>query len=174
MDKENIINQLEETHQKLFNWLENHPEEKWMNGPEGKWTTGQHMLHLVNSCKLLNKALGYPKFLIKYKFGVSNREGRNYEAVAKRYDERLAESQEKAKAFNKDLATPSIKEKKHLISSLQIQNKKLQYKTRKLKDRHLDTLLLPHPLMGRMTLREIIMWTDHHTKHHLSILENKY
>ncbi len=174
MDKENIIQRLEETHQKLIQWLENHSDDQWMKGPEGKWTTGQHILHLDISSKLLNKALGYPKFLIKYKFGTNNRDPRTYETVAKRYDERLAESQEKAKAFNKDLKIPEIKDKKHLMSSLQIQSKKLQYKTRKLKEKHLDTLLLPHPLLGRMTLREIIMWTDHHVKHHLSILENNY
>lgn len=174
MEKIEIIELLETKHQELFTWLENHPDEKWLMGPEGKWTAGQHVLHLVNSIKLLNKALSYPNFLLKYKFGVSNRESRSYIEVAKRYDQRLLENQERAKAFNKDLEKPLLKEKKHLKNTLQIQNKKLQYKTNKLKGKHLETLLLPHPLMGKMTLKEIIMWTAHHTEHHLSILKNKY
>ena len=57
---------------------------------------------------------------------------------------------------------------------LQIQNKKLQYKTKRLKDKHLDKLLIPHPLMGKMTLREIIMWTAYHTDHHNQILKASY
>lgn len=174
MEKIDIIEALESQHQKLFDWLENHPNEKWILGPENKWTTGQHILHLVNSGKMLNKALSYPKFLLRRKFGTSNRDSRSYSEVAKRYEERLSENQEKAKTFNQHLKTPSLKERKHVISALQIQNKKLQYKTKKLKDKHLDTLLLPHPLMGRMTLREIIMWSAHHTEHHLTLLKNKY
>ncbi len=174
MDQENIVKRLETEHQRLLNWLENHPDEKWTQGPEGKWTTGQHILHLVTSIKMLNKALKMPKFLLKSKFGTSNRPSRSYDEVTKRYQERLIENKEGARTFNQDLKTPSLDDKKHLMSSLQILNKKLQYKTNKLKDKHLDTLLLPHPLMGRMTLREIIMWTAHHTEHHFTTLENKY
>lgn len=174
MNKKNIVEVLESSHHDLFEWLENHPVEKWVLGPKGKWSTGQHILHLVESSRLLNKALSYPKFLIKYKYGTCNRPSRNYEEVAKRYEQRLSENLERAEKFNRDLAKTSIKERQRIIDSLQILNKKLQYKTDKLKDVHLDTLLLPHPLMGKMTLREIIMWTAHHTEHHLNILKKNY
>lgn len=174
MDRQIIAETLEEKHQELFDWLHTTDDEIWTKGPENRWTTGQHMLHLVQSMRLLNKALRYPKFLIRYKFGTSNRPSRTYEEVAKRYEERLAENQEKAKKFNSQLRVPAPKEKSELIQDLQILNKKLQYKTRKLKDKHLDKLLLPHPLMGRMTLREIIMWTAHHTDHHVEILKKDY
>lgn len=174
MNKENIVEILESRHLDLFEWLNNHPEEKWVLGPKGKWSTGQHILHLAQSSRLLNTALSYPKFLIKYKYGTSNRPSRNYEEVAKRYEQRLSENLERAEKFNKGLNEVSIKERRRVIDSLQILNKKLQYKTGKLKDKHLDTLLLPHPLMGKMTLREIIMWTAHHTEHHLNILKKNY
>ena len=174
MNKETIIKTLEEKHHELFEWLDTNGEGKWDQGPKEKWTVGQHILHLVISLKMLNKALSYPKFLIKYKFGVSNRPSRSYSEVAKRYDEKLSKNQERAKEFNKNLKTPSLKEQNRLTDILQIQNKKLQYKTTKLNDKYLDTLLLPHPLMGKMTLREIIMWTAHHTEHHAKILQQKY
>lgn len=174
MDRQSIAEILEEKHQELFDWLHATEDELWTQGPENRWTTGQHILHLVDSMRLLNKALRYPKFVIRYKFGTSNRPSRSYEEVAKRYEERLAENQERAKQFNSKLRTPEPKEKSELMQDLQILNKKLQYKTRKLKDKHLDKLLLPHPLMGRMTLREIIMWTAHHTDHHVEILKKDY
>lgn len=174
MDKKEIIAILEEKHTDLFDWLADQELENWERGPDGKWTSGQHVLHLVNSIKLLNKALRTPKFLLKRKFGVANRPVRDYEEVAKRYDDRLAENLERSRAFNQGLKVPSQKEKERLISLLQIQSKKLQYKTEKWSDKNLDTLLLPHPLMGRMIVREIIMWTAHHTAHHTSILKENY
>jgi len=174
MKKQQIIEVLEEKHKELFLWLENHPYQKWMDGPHQKWTTGQHILHLENSAKLLNKALSMPKFLLKYKFGTSNRTSRTYEEVAKKYNERLAENQEKTKKFNQDLKTPDIEKKYQHISKLQILNKKLQYKTNKISNKNLDTLVIPHPLMGKMTIREIIMWTAYHTEHHTETLKKYY
>ena len=55
MEKEAITSLLEEKHQQLFNWLENQPEDTFKEGPEGKWTTGQHIVHLVDSIKQVNK-----------------------------------------------------------------------------------------------------------------------
>lgn len=174
MKKDGIINMLENEHQKLFDWLDKQPNNNWEKGPEEKWTTGQHILHLVDAIKKLNNALSLPKFLLKSKFGVSNRELRPYTAVVKRYQEKLALNKEKAKTYNTGMKIPLLKEKKHLIQTLNVQNKKLQYKTNKWKDTHLDTLILPHPLMGKMPIREIIMWTAHHTAHHTETLTENY
>lgn len=174
MKKDDIIILLEDKHQQLFDWLAEQPEETWENGPQEKWTTGQHILHLVDSIKKLNHAMSYPKFLLKYKFGTSNRALRSYDEVTKRYQEKLALNQEKAKAFNSGLKSPTIQQKKQLLTTLQVQNKKLQHKTRKWKDKDLDNLILPHPLMGKMPIREIVMWTAHHTEHHTKTLIDKH
>ena len=69
---------------------------------------------------------------------------------------------------------PTLKEKKRLITKLQIQQKKLQYKTKKISEKNLDSLVIPHPLMGKMTIREIIMWTVYHTEHHTKTLQKFY
>lgn len=174
MEKEKIVDLLEEKHSNLFKWLEEQPKENWEKGPVEKWSTSQHILHLVNSLQLLNKVLSYPKFLLKYKFGICNRKQRDYEAVVKNYQQKLLKNQEKAKIFNQRLKMPTLKERKRLIIKYQIQQKKLQYKTKKLDDKNLDTLLIPHPLMGKMTIREIIMWTAYHTEHHTETLKKNY
>ncbi|PQJ78156.1 DinB family protein [Polaribacter porphyrae] len=174
MDKLDISDLLEEKHQELFDWLEEQPLENWEKGPQNKWTTGQHILHLVNSLQLLNNALSYPKFLLKYKFGVCNRPNRDYKTVAKKYQEKLEKNQDRAKKFNQKLKVPILKERERLLTRFQIQQKKLQYKTKKISDKNLDTLLIPHPLMGKMTIREIIMWTAHHTQHHSETLKLLY
>ena len=67
MDKQSIADILEEKNQNLLTWLEKQDPEKWQKGPEGKWTTGQQALHLLQSIKPLNDALSMPKFLLRYK-----------------------------------------------------------------------------------------------------------
>ena len=155
MDKDEILDILETKHQELFSWLENQPQENWVLGPEKKWSTSQHIQHLADSLQLLNKALSYPRFFLKYKFGICNRESRDYNTIVK-------------------LNKPTLKEKKRLITKLQIQQKKLQYKTKKISEKNLDSLVIPHPIMGKMTIREIIMWTVYHTEHHTKTLQKFY
>jgi hypothetical protein len=174
MNKEEIVQMLENKHQELFDVLSNDLLYNWESGPENKWTVGQHVLHLLDSAKMLNKALSYPKFILKYKFGLANRATRDYLTVAKRYQDRLKENQDRARNFNKDLRVPTILEKENIILELKKQLSKLQKTTLKWKDKKLDTLLLPHPLMGRMIVREVIMWSGYHTEHHVNILNEQY
>jgi len=174
MDKKQIISLLEEKHQELFNWLIQQEGNYWEKGPEEKWTTGQHIQHLVDSIKKLNYALSIPSFILKMKFGTSNREVRSYNEVAERYKDKLIQFRDKAREFNQGVATPNQKNMLKLISTLKVQNKKLQSKTNKLSNHKLDNLILPHPLLGKMPLREIIMWTAYHTEHHTKDLIENY
>jgi len=175
MHKDDIITKLEEAHQDLHTWLAN-PEhqEKWITGPEGKWTTGQQALHLLQSIKPLNDALSMPKFLLKFKFGKANREVRDFETVVSRYNERLKDAQGKTYKGSRNMKVPKESDKDYILNRLQIENKKLQAKTLRWKDKDLDTYILPHPLMGKMPVREIIMWTAHHVNHHTQTLKEKY
>lgn len=174
MDKQSIADLLEDRNQKLLTWLEQQEPELWQKGPEGKWTIGQHALHLLQSIKPVNDALSMPKFLLRYKFGKANREVRDYETVVQRYQDRLKEAQGLTFRGSQNMKVPSLKEKTYILTRLQVENKKLQYKTRKMSDKNLDTLILPHPLMGKMPVREIIMWTAHHIEHHTKTLQEKY
>ncbi|MCI2227967.1 DinB family protein [Polaribacter sp. MSW13] len=174
MNKDAIASLLEEKYKELFLWMENQSIDIWEKGPEGKWTTGQQILHLVNSLQMLNNALSYPRFFLKYKFGTCNRAPRDYDTVVKNYQKKLSENKDRVRTFNQNLKTPTLTERKRLLTRLQIQQKKLQYKLKKTSDLNLDSLVIPHPLMGKMTIREIIMWTAHHTEHHTTILKNNY
>ncbi|MCL7763491.1 DinB family protein [Polaribacter sp. Z014] len=174
MEKEAIADLLEEKHKVLCKWLEEQPDDNWEKGPDGKWTVGQQILHLVNSLQLLNNALSYPRFFLKYKFGLCNREPRDYKTIVNNYHQKLLDSKDKVKTYNNKLKKPLLKDRERLLTRLQIQSKKLQFKIKKISDVNLDTLVIPHPLMGKMTIREIIMWTAYHTEHHTEILIMTY
>lgn len=175
MDKESIANLLDEKHQNLINWLENQDNEKWEEGPEGKWTQGQVALHLLQAIKPLNTALSLPKFFLRYKFGKTNREVRNYDTVINRYQERLKQVPEGATfGPSRNMKIPKLSDKQYLLTRLQMESKKLQYKTKKMSDKNLDNLVLPHPLMGKMPVREILMWTSYHVEHHTNQLISNY
>ncbi|MBP9196223.1 MAG: DinB family protein [Saprospiraceae bacterium] len=148
--------------------------EFWVTKPEGKWTAGQHVIHLVQSSKPLLKALQMPNFLLKWRFGKSNRPSRSYDEVVKRYKEKLALSQGVVGPFSLNMPASDFSEAKNWLTKLYQLNDGINKITLKLKDKDMDTILLPHPLMGKMTLREILMWNAYHTLHHLEVLKEKY
>ncbi|MBL86844.1 MAG: hypothetical protein CMO82_09340 [Winogradskyella sp.] len=171
MDKEEIANLIDAKHSELISWLEQQPNETWSQGPDGKWTQGQQGLHLLQSIIPLNNALSLPKFLIRYKFGKANRSVRDYDTIVNRYLERLKDAKGKTFKGSQNMKIPGIDEKQYILNRLQTESKKLQYKTKKISDKNLDKLILPHPLMGKMPIREIIMWTAYHVEHHTQILK---
>ena len=174
MNKEEIINALEDNHQTLLKWLENQEDDKWELGPSDKWTTGQQTLHLLQSISRLNMALSLPKFILRSKFGKANRKVRDYNFVVRRYHERLMEANGLTFGPSRNMKIPKIRDKSYLLDRIQTENKKLQYKTNKWSDKQLDSIVLPHPLMGKKPVREFIMWTAYHVEHHTKTLLENY
>lgn len=174
MDKELIADLLESKSHALLTFLEEQAPEKWLEGPPGKWTSGQQALHLLECLKPLNNALSMPKWLVQFKFGKYNGEIRDYDAIVQAYQKLLKENPDFKFKATQNMVSPSLKDKKYILSRLQVESKKLQYKTKRISDKNLDHLLLPHPLMGKIPVREIIMWTAYHIEHHTKILQETY
>ena len=175
MERDAIKELLEEKAGALFAYFENQEEEKWTEGPKNKWTSGQQVLHLLQSIKPLNTELSLPKFLLRTRYGTSNREARDYDTIVNRYHERLEMSKGITYGPSQNMKVPQLKEKEYLLNRLQTEYRKLEYKTvNKWSDKDLDDHILPHPLMGKMPVRELIMWTAYHTEHHLKTLQNNY
>jgi len=174
MNKLDIIDKLKSKHQDLYAWLDAHPNEKWVQGPDGKWTTGEHIVHLIQSLKALNQAFRVPKFFLKYKFGSNNRKNRSYDEVVEKYHEKLAANPGVVAPISRNMPIMTPTDKVDYIYQLEQQKLKLIIKFDRWTDKDIDTYLLPHPLLGRMTIREIVMWTAYHTEHHTKILKEKY
>lgn len=50
---------------------------------------------------------------------------------------------------------------------------KFEQRINKWSDKNLDMVLLPHPLLGKMMVRELLFFTHFHTEHHLKSLIKK-
>lgn len=173
MKKEEIISYLEKSYSDLHIWASNHDNIKFGAGPPGKWNTGQHLDHLIQTAGMITKGLKIPKFILRYKFGRPNRESRDLEKIRSRYLERLA-------SIPEGTPSPTIvrslthSDKELVMDELIKASDLLVMATNKWTEKQLDKNLLPHPLMGRMTIREILIWCGYHNYHHLKILKDKY
>ncbi|MES2882718.1 MAG: DinB family protein, partial [Bacteroidota bacterium] len=60
-----------------------------------------------------------------------------------------------------------------LLSKYQNQKQKLVSKIKNTSEKDLDLYILPHPLLGKITLREMLFFTVYHNEHHLNILKSR-
>ena len=67
----------------------------------------------------------------------------------------------------------NFEKKEELIKKYKEQKQKLIAKIEKQSENDLDVYILPHPLLGKVTLREMLFFTIHHNEHHLELLKNR-
>ncbi len=138
------------------------PEAQLHQADSGKWNAVQLMDHIRISVKPVRLALQLPKFILRI-FGTANRPSRTYEALVERYQGKLREGGRAPGRFvpSKQSASPGeiSKELIELVTGL---CKSLESFT----EPELDTYLLPHPLLGKLTLREMMYFTIYHVGHH--------
>lgn len=172
MEKQDIIKLLNAKNDALIQWLEMHGDKYWEYGPAGKWTTGQHIIHLVQGYQPLNKALNVPKLVLKMKFGKSNRNCRTYDKIKERYLQKLDENKNIISPFSQNMPDSFLSEKDNWIKRFSGENDKMiNIVIKKWNEKDLDNYVLPHPLMGKMPVRELLMWMAYHTEHHLDLIK---
>jgi Protein of unknown function (DUF1569) len=141
-------------------------EKDFLNSKDStKWSPGQIIDHIHRSVSPLSSGMSLPKWLIKAIFKKANRPSISYEEVVEKYLEVLKEG---GKASGRYIPKTFVK------SSTQIPlGKKLRKKVailakslNKYSEQELDMVAIPHPLMGLLTIREMMYFTIYHVQHH--------
>lgn len=110
-----------------------------------------------------------PKLGLKGMFGVSKRAELGYEGTIGAYREKLAAG---GGATGRYVPEPvSASKKAELLGELDEQGARLAKAMEKWDEVQLSKFLLPHPLLGKLTVREMMFFTVYHMEHHLNILQ---
>ena len=132
-----------------------------------KWDAGQQLDHIYRSVRAVANAVTKPKFALKWKFGKANRPSKTFEELVAKYTRGL---QSGFKAVGPFIPEPvNIEKRQDWCGKLMRDVSTIQKRISKYSETDLDTVILPHPAMGKMTMREIMYFTIHHVAHHLEI-----
>ena len=170
MLKQELTEILKKNFIELYDWIVVHDDAQFeVSNRPGKWTTGQHIDHLIRSTAPINKMFKLPKFVLKYKFGVNNRSERTFDETHQRYLKALENGMKSFGRFSPKEIKNSDKAQK--LSELKCQGKKFVANINKQSEENLSKYIVPHPAIGYLTLRELAYFTAFHTKHHHDILK---
>lgn len=133
-----------------------------------KWTAGQHFEHIYLSVSPLTKALNLPVFFLKLMFGKANRPSKDYDALVKKYLGKLGIGGAASGRFIPKQVAFDEKEvlRRKLLRTVEQLCKTVAGYT----EAKLDNYILPHPLMGKLTLREMLYFTIYHVEHHKKLV----
>jgi hypothetical protein len=169
MTKPQIIQLLQEKHNAFIAYIDTLTTEEFLYAPADKWTAAQQLDHIYKSVKPLTQALGYPKLVPRLLFGKANRPSKTYDVLINRYNEKLSLGGRASGRF----VPPTIaaSQKDGLIKLILGSVNKLSKRIEKLNETELDNLILPHPLLGKITIREMLYFTAYHVEHHDNIIK---
>lgn len=165
MEKEAMIQLLQQNYAQLIKQVAKLDDKALLYAPPDKWNALQQVDHLIKSVAPVNTAFRLPAFILSWRFGVANRPSRSYDALVDRYHIKLQAGGRASAAF---VPPPDIdvSEKERLLSQLDKLTSRLAHRVGKYKEFALDKYILPHPLLGMITLREMIYFTAYHASHH--------
>lgn len=169
MNKEQLAQLLQTNHTQFIQQLEVLKDDDFCYAPEGKWSAAQQLDHIVRSVSPVNMALGIPKFIVQWKFGMANRPSKSFDALIEKYNLKLSAGGKASGRFVPPTVTANKKEQ--LLARLNTLVVKLSAKTIKHSEDSLDKYILPHPLLGKLTFREMLYFTAYHVEHHGRLIE---
>ncbi len=164
MTKSEILRQLPQKHREFADYILSLSDQEFLSSANGKWTPGQQLDHIRRSVRPLALLRILPKFMVRLIFGKANRPSKSYEGLVKKYQAVLADGGKASGAFIPKAITLADKEsiKKEMLQSVNALVRGVQ----KYPEHQLDTFILPHPLLGKLTLREMLYFTLYHVEHH--------
>ena len=148
MTKKEIINQLNINSNQVIDLVNSLSKFELEHSQDEKWNILQHFEHLLRSIQPLNKAMKIPLPGLKILFGTPKRDGMSYDETILKYNNALSEG---GKATGRYV--PSLnKKKKVLLRKYTKHVDRLNNTINKWKEEDLDKYLLPHPLIGKLTI----------------------
>ena len=171
--KEQLLKGLEDLWAQTTQVISNTDPEKFLAKPQAdKWSVGEEFDHMLKTSAAYCSMLKRSHWALKWKFGRPNRPVRNYEQTLERYNQRLANLPPGAGSpipLDDAAGLKQLGMLRHWNST----GNKFQKRVKKWRDWQLDSTLLPHPMMGKVLVREMLYFVHFHNLHHLQSIKNK-
>ena len=166
-----MISNLIQAYREALDFASSLDDQTYASPPlDGKWSPAQHLVHLIRSLGIVVWVSSWPYALQRLVWGRANRPSRSYDALVERYQARLAGIKAKSPAF---FAPPSQSAS---------QRHRIHQRLARLTERYAEQLghcppdylehqVLPHPALGKVTVREMALFSTYHGRLHLGLIQ---
>jgi hypothetical protein len=173
LDKEQILHESAAVFRQMTDYCIHLPNDLFFKEPGEKWSIAQNLAHLIISLKTTVAAYALPKFLVRLIGGRPNRTSRSYEELVEKYRAKLAAGGKASGRYVPKKIHPSHTRDQMIHKWIKITEEYIEAIKKNWSTEQFDRYIVKHPLLGRITLRELCYFTIYHTRHHLEIIKSR-
>ena len=173
LSKPEIIEQLAEASKEFSAVCTGINDELFFYQPADKWSIAQNAEHLIIATKNTIPAYTIPKFIVRWYAGKPNRPSRTYDELVAKYKLKLEQGGRAGGRFIPKQVSSEPGKEKIIQSFSNCMNQLASAIEKKWNEPQLDEYIAPHPLLGKITLRELGYFSIYHTYHHLASIKER-
>ena len=169
--KTELIAALKESNQRAATWFLEIPASDFFVRQGEIWSPSDNLDHLIKAVKPIARALKLPRITLQTMFGKAAKASMTYEELCKLYRDEIAKGAQASGRYLPDQRSPveDIEEqKKSLLEKWSKTGDELVSAAEKWEENDLDRYQLPHPLIGKLTIREMLFFVIYHNLRHAS------
>ena len=170
--KTELITALKDSNQRAEQWFLKIPANEFFTRHGDVWSPSDNVDHLIKAVKPITLALKLPKITLQAMFGKPEKSSITYEELCQIYREAIANGAQASGRYLPKQESPNEDaeaRKRELLGQWSKANVELVSAAEKWNDSELDEYLLPHPLIGKLTVREMLFFTIYHNLRHASL-----
>jgi hypothetical protein len=170
--RSDLITSLQESGQRAESWFLEIPARDFFTRQGEDWSASDNVDHLIKAVQPVAKALKLPKFTLRAMFGKPQKKSLSYEELCHLYRREISKGAQASGRFLPDQDNPAghvEKKQQELVAKFSKAGAELVSALEKWDEEHLDEYLLPHPILGKLTVREMLFFTIYHNLRHASL-----
>jgi DinB superfamily len=138
------------------------------------WSAAEHVRHLTRSMAPLLPVMRVPRVALRVAFGAATAPSRTYEQIDALYSDALAAGGTAGRfAPSPERAVPDVARRDAIMDAHSETLRGLTQAMERWTEADLDAYRLPHPLLGKLTVREMMLFTLLHNQHHVQVAERR-
>lgn len=163
MTKSILLDQFEQAHVDLISYVQTLPDDAYQYSYAGKWTAGQQMAHVILCLRVTGKAL-MPADVIEQRFGKIDRPEMTFEELVSYYQAGLRDGGKAPERFLPPAT--GIEQRIQLNTELTDLLASIRGQLMTYSEEEISSLSLPHPFLGKLSIRELFYLMTYHAGHH--------
>lgn len=147
----------------------------WRRPSPDVWAPVDQVRHLTKSIRAVNRGLALPRPVLALFFGLARGGPRSFSALRERYREVLAKGGGAGGYAPRRLSEADATETRRveIMAEHAAVVDRFSSAIAAWPERSLDRYRLPHPLLGKLTVREMALFTLLHNVHHVAVAERR-
>jgi len=162
-------------HAGIVPFLASIPTETFFTPQGQSWSPAWHVRHLTKANFPVARALRLPKLVPRLLFGGASGPSRSFEKLREDYRARLAAGGQAGRYAPSDKPLPPDLEdwRQEIVSAYDRSVSDWTSASERWSEKELDRVRLPHPLLGKLTVREMLFFTLYHNAHHANLVASR-